>query len=62
MADQIKYRYTGDGDYIPGIPARDLTAADLEALPKHLREGVDAAGIYEPVRSTCRSRTKKDGD
>ena len=45
------YRYIGPG-YVVGIPARDLTEADLVAIEKreHItREHVEASGIYEPV-------------
>lgn len=45
------YRYVGPG-YLMGVPARDLTAADL--LEVREREGVsraeiEATGIYEPM-------------
>ena len=47
----IRFRYLGPG-YLMGVPARDLTAADLIDVLE--REGVTAAeieasGAYEPV-------------
>ena len=45
------YRYVGLG-YVVGIPARDLTEADLAELAERegiTRKQVEATGIYEPV-------------
>jgi len=47
-----EYRYIGPG-YLNGVPARDLTAADI--IEVHDREGItrdqiEASGIYEWVR------------
>lgn len=46
--------YSGDGRFINGIPARDLDAADIEALASRsvtsadaLRSELIASGIYE---------------
>lgn len=36
-------------DAIPGVPLRDLTAADLAALPAHLQASVAACPFYTPV-------------
>lgn len=39
----IGYRYRGAGEYVPGIPARDLTEADIAALtPAQLAELAEA--------------------
>jgi len=40
------YRYVGNGDHLPGIPARDLTAEDLATLPQ---DEIEASGLYERV-------------
>jgi len=51
IAAHTVYRYVGPG-FLMGVPARDLTAADL--LEVREREGVtraviEASGIYEPI-------------
>lgn len=35
-----------DNAFLPGVPLRDLTDADLADLPKHLRAGVAACPFY----------------
>lgn len=50
MEPEIVYRFVGDGArLIYGVPARDLTRADLDALPAHLRDAVAASDLYEAV-------------
>lgn len=48
-------RYIGNGAFIPGIPARDLSADEVKQFggEKTLAE----TGLYETAR-----KTKKDGD
>ena len=44
------YSYIGDGAYLMGVPARDLTEGDLaEILEREglTREDVEASGLYE---------------
>lgn len=46
--------YVGSGDFINGVPARDLTADDLrEALQNYgyTREDLIASGLYAPLVS-----------
>ena len=57
----VTYRYVGEGTYLHGVPARDLTDDDLEALKGLYTEQVgdgdktrdvtkkmlEASGIYE---------------
>jgi hypothetical protein len=43
----VRYRYIGDGAYLPGIPARDLTDEDLAELTEEQRAAVAASAIYE---------------
>ena len=57
----VVYKYIGDGSYLQGVPARDLTEDDLDALKGLYTEPVgdsdktrdatkktlDASGIYE---------------
>lgn len=51
-------RYIGDGAYFPGLPARDLNAADLVAYAGPIAE-MEQAGtlgtIYEPVEESAGS-------
>lgn len=35
-----------DRAFFPGVPLRDLTEADWDALPQRLRESVDASPFY----------------
>lgn len=44
----MKYKYNGKG-FIPGIPARDLTTADLRAL-KISEEDLLKTKLYEAVK------------
>ncbi len=46
MKDEILWIYTGDGLYIDGVPARDLTAADWLRLGEVDRSAVEHAGLY----------------
>lgn len=53
MSEPILYRYKPrEGEFITGLPKRDLTAADVACVaPWDLRNGV-ASGLYEPVAET----------
>jgi len=44
----IEFRYIGGGGYLPGIPARDLSAEEVARLPMTEQELV-ASGLYEKV-------------
>jgi len=33
----LKFKYTGDGGWLPGVPARDLTDADVRDLDRDAR-------------------------
>ena len=48
----VRYRYVGDGQYLPGIPARDLTDEDVAALDDARRAEVAAAAIYEAAKAS----------
>jgi len=41
-------KYIGQGAFRPGIPARDLTAAEVQAHGG--AEFLAATGLYEPIR------------
>jgi hypothetical protein len=47
------YRYdesaNPDGAYLPGVPLRDLTIADLDGLPDVLRRSISACPWYRSV-------------
>lgn len=39
-----------DGAFFPGVPLRDLTDADWDALPQRLRESADASPMYRKTK------------
>jgi hypothetical protein len=45
---EVRYRYRGDSFFV-GIPARDLTAADVAALDAAAIETIESSGLYEKV-------------
>ena len=50
--DEVVWRYVGSGAWVNGVPARDLTEGDVEALAQ--REGIGedvigGCGLYELV-------------
>lgn len=53
MSEPVLYRYKPrEGEFITGIPKRDLTAADVAVVPTwDLRNGVES-GLYQPVAET----------
>lgn len=49
IADEpVVYRYTGPG-WWPGVPARDLTQHDIDALDHEAWDVARALNIYEEV-------------
>ncbi len=40
-------RYRGDGAFILGVPARDLTEDEFSALPDDVRKQVVNSGLYD---------------
>jgi hypothetical protein len=40
------YRYI-PGKWLIGVPARDLTVAEFDALPKHVQSALLDQGVYE---------------
>lgn len=52
----IAYRYTGRGEFYQGIPARDLTAAEVAALTDEQRAAVASGRLYAPVATRPASR------
>lgn len=50
----VKYKYTG-GAFLPNIPARDLSQADLDNLTEEQVAIVKGSSLYREVKA---SRTK----
>lgn len=47
MPEKMKALYRGGGGFVPGVPARHLTAAEYEALTAEERAALRASGLYE---------------
>ena len=62
MSEPIQYRYKPrEGEFITGLPRRDLTAADVASVaPWDLRNG-EASGLYELVEEKKPADKKPDG-
>lgn len=41
--------YIGDGNYLYGVPARDMELSEWEALPEKDRELALSLGLYQPL-------------
>ena len=54
---KVNYTPTQPGEYITGIPARELTAKEFAALPPHLRQAAISTKIYTPSKPKT---TKKE--
>ena len=55
-------RYIGKGAFIHGVPARDLTDAEVEKFGKQIAEQEEITGvqIYAPVKAAKKSAGKDD--
>ena len=51
------FEYVGNGAYLDGVPARDLTKADLDQIGPYLAESVEASDLYRPI--AAREKAKK---
>lgn len=61
----MKLKYIGNGDYIHGIPARDLNATEAEIHADAIAAAEKATGrkLYEPVAEKKTAKTvEKDGE
>lgn len=47
--DNIVWKYVGKGEFIDGVPARDLTRADVDWLHEDLRSAVEQSRFYRRV-------------
>lgn len=45
-AEKMEIRYTGEGRYIQGIPARDLSPEEWQRLSEEQRESAVRLGLY----------------
>jgi hypothetical protein len=52
-------KYVGDGEFLSGIPARDLTEAEWESLSKEQQKAALNSGLYEKSKP---KKTAKRGD
>ena len=48
----VAYTYQGAGAFLPGVPARDLTDADIAALPAALATDVQTNAAFVPGQGT----------
>ncbi len=46
IARYYKAEQNPDGAYIDGVPLRDITDEEWEALPERLQRAADASGLY----------------
>ncbi len=56
MSDEVLWSYKGQGAYIDGVPARNLTAADLARMSIDDLSAVENSGLYR------RAPQKKEED
>jgi len=58
---EIVLRYIGDGGYIPGVPARDLTAADVAQHGDRIaaEEAASNTRLYEPAAPAAQAAPAK---
>lgn len=61
-SNSVKFRYIGGGDFLPGIPARDLTDEDLAELTAEQRADVEAAAIYEKASGKSSTPAPSEGE
>lgn len=43
--------YTGNGDYMIGLPARDMSVEEWEAYPEELTNSAIEQGLYKIVKN-----------
>jgi hypothetical protein len=47
VSGQTFARYTGDGAFFDGVPARDLTREEWDAVPRVIRDAIVSSKLYE---------------
>ena len=55
-------KYIGAGAYLPGIPARDLTADEVEAIGLTVAELVGSGLYAEPPSNSPRAKKRTGGE
>lgn len=60
----VKFRYVGNGEYLPGVPAADLTDEDLadlrEIVSPQVLDQIGKSPIYRRVRARRPAKPKAD--
>lgn len=56
------YRYTGNGERFRGVPARDLTQAQYDALTPLDQRTVLESGVYAPITAAEAKKAEKDAE
>lgn len=52
-------KYIGNGEWLPGVPARDLTK---EEVKQHGKDYLLSTGLYEQIKPAKKAAAKKDGE
>lgn len=47
--DEVYARYIGDGRFLFGVPTKDLSRAEYDALPPEMQANIQASGLYEII-------------
>ncbi len=68
MAKRYQYRGEKMGEYISGVPARDLDDEEYEAMDSEVKDkihkvkGSDGELLYKPMTQSSSSTSRKEGD
>lgn len=54
------YRYVGKGDRFDGVPPRNLTQTQYDALSPLAQRTVDTSGAYEPIKVETKTDKKPE--
>lgn len=62
----MTYTYTGNGSqFIAGVPARDLTEAEFNALPQEQQDACIKSGLYalpaQPTKKVTKTEEATNG-
>lgn len=57
-----KIKYVGDGGFIQGVPARNLTQEDFDAFDKDTQALILASGLYEISTDKPAKASKKESE
>lgn len=58
--EQEVVEYIGDGSYLPGVPARDLTAPEWRHHKKTILASPDAARLYDIPEEDLPEKPKEE--